>query len=92
MDKCIRIWDIEQNEILIELEHGSYKPITAMKIHPVYSDILITCDMDNNIKVWKWKLSKLMKQFKKIHGRVIYQIDAGLINSIKLIKSTRSKV
>lgn len=79
MDKCVRIWDIEQNEMIAEVEHGSYKPITALIIHPVYTDILITCDMDSNIKVWKWRQMKLMKQFKKIHGRVIYQICPGNI-------------
>lgn len=77
LDRLIRIWDVEKNEQIAQLDHGSYKPITALSIHADYHDLLMSCDMDNTIKVWKWRTGKLMKVFKKMHGRIIYQIASG---------------
>ncbi len=74
-DRCISIWDIQSGTLLKRLDNGSNKSIVLLLFHPQYPNLLLSADMDFDVKVWDWESGDLLGHWKKHHTRIIYKMD-----------------
>ena len=73
-DKGISIWDIRNNNLITHLNNNTVKPVISVLFHPTYQELLLTADMEFDVKLWNWKENKPVRWWKKHHTRIIYQL------------------
>jgi hypothetical protein len=73
-EKELAVWDVRENCILATLENSTVKPVVIVHFHPSFPELALSADMENDIKLWNWKESTLVRWWKKHHSRIIYQL------------------
>ncbi|KAJ3254020.1 protein with putative role during mitosis [Boothiomyces macroporosus] len=73
-DKTIIIWDVGENTILNTLQNNTVKPIVCLNFHPSFDELLVSADMEFDVKLWNWKEGNVIRWWKKHHTRIINQI------------------
>ncbi|KAJ3320768.1 protein with putative role during mitosis [Boothiomyces sp. JEL0866] len=73
-DKTIIIWDVGENTILNTLQNNTVKPIVCLNFHPSFDELLVSADMEFDVKLWNWKEENVIRWWKKHHTRIINQI------------------
>jgi WD40 repeat protein len=73
-DRCISLWDAKTGNLLKRLDNGTSKCIVALLFHPMHESLLLSADMEFDVKLWDWKTGELLKVWKKHHTRIIYRI------------------
>ncbi|KAJ3382740.1 hypothetical protein HDU92_004615 [Lobulomyces angularis] len=75
-DKKISIWNCREGKLLRQLDNLNFKPIIILnfiKNKKNDSNFLVSIDMEFDLKIFDWKNNEILKVFKKIHTRIIYQ-------------------
>lgn len=72
-DRRITIWNIKTGYLVQRLENNTHKPIVCLQFHPTKVGLLLSCDMEHDVKLWDWKLGEQVRSWKKMHTRIIYQ-------------------
>jgi WD40 repeat protein len=73
--KMICIWDIRKDELISQLDNSTIKPVTCLKFHPSFPNLLLSADISCDIKLWNWNEGKVIRWWKKHHSRIIFQIE-----------------
>lgn len=73
-DKHISIWDAAKNEILSRLDNVTSKPVVFLLFHPSFPELLLSADMEFDVKLWNWREGTLVRWWKKHHTRIIYKL------------------
>eukprot|EP00842_Homolaphlyctis_polyrhiza_P003126 jgi/Hompol1/3814/HPOL_006755-RA len=55
LDKGISIWDVRSGTLLTHLDNGTVKPIVALLFHPSFPELLVSADMEFDVKLWNWR-------------------------------------
>jgi WD40 repeat protein len=74
-DKKISLWDLNNSSIITQLNNKTSKTVLTLSFHPVWEDILLSSDMEFDVKLWNWKTGKLLKIWKKHHTRIIHKTE-----------------
>ncbi|KAJ3276020.1 hypothetical protein HDV01_006190 [Terramyces sp. JEL0728] len=73
-DKNIIVWDVGKNTILNTLQNNTVKPIVCLNFHPSFDELMVSADMEFDVKLWNWKEGNVVRWWKKHHTRIINQI------------------
>ncbi|KAJ3326102.1 hypothetical protein HDU76_013013 [Blyttiomyces sp. JEL0837] len=73
-DKKISLWDVRSGNLLGQIDNGTHKPIVSITFHPEKPNLLLTADMEFDVKLWDWETGALVRCWKKHHTRVIWKI------------------
>ncbi|KAJ3185873.1 protein with putative role during mitosis [Irineochytrium annulatum] len=72
-DRRIWLWDVRTGKLIRHLDNGTHKPVTSLCFHPVYRNLLLSADMEFDVKLWDWQKGELVRGWKKHHTRVIWK-------------------
>ncbi|KAJ1547492.1 hypothetical protein HK096_002665 [Nowakowskiella sp. JEL0078] len=82
-DRKISIWDVRNGLLLCQLDNITHKAVVNLIFHPLYPGLLLSSDMEFDVKLWNWKaglahvspdeVQPLLKCWKKHHSRIIYK-------------------
>lgn len=56
-----------------QLDNGTHKPVLTLNFHPRETDLLLSSDMEFDIKLWDWRQETMLRSWKKVHTRIIYK-------------------
>ncbi|KAI8928443.1 hypothetical protein BC831DRAFT_448698 [Entophlyctis helioformis] len=93
LDKGISIWDVRKGSLVTHLDNGTIKPIVALLFHPSYPELLLSADMDFDVKLWNWREGRVVRWWRKHHSRIINRMawlpddDTRLIHANEPITS-----
>ncbi|KAJ3299443.1 hypothetical protein HK104_008949 [Borealophlyctis nickersoniae] len=73
-DKRISIWDVRSGSLVTQLDNGTSKAILALAFHPTRSELLLSADMEFDVKLWDWRRGKLVRCWKKHHTRIVNKV------------------
>ncbi|KAJ3247744.1 Nucleoporin Nup43 [Chytriomyces hyalinus] len=73
-DRKISIWDVKKGNLITQLDNGTHKPVLALTFHPDEPHLLLTADMEFNVKLWNWTTGEIIRTWKKHHSRVIWKV------------------
>ncbi|ORX52099.1 WD40 repeat-like protein [Piromyces finnis] len=76
-DRKISLWDLNSSSLITQLDNKTSKTVLTLTFHPVWEEVLLSSDMEFDVKLWNWKTGKLLKVWKKHHTRIIHK--AGFI-------------
>ncbi|ORX77693.1 WD40 repeat-like protein [Anaeromyces robustus] len=74
-DRKISLWDLNTSSLITQLDNKTSKTVLTLSFHPVWEDILLSSDMEFDVKLWNWKTGKLLRIWKKHHTRIIHKTD-----------------
>ncbi|KAJ8324568.1 hypothetical protein O5D80_006813 [Batrachochytrium dendrobatidis] len=74
-DKGITLWEMRSGSLLSHLDNGTVKPVTSLLFHPGFPELLLSADMEFDVKLWNWKEGKIIRWWRKHHSRIINQIS-----------------
>ncbi|KAI8815944.1 uncharacterized protein EV422DRAFT_336670 [Fimicolochytrium jonesii] len=74
-DKRISIWDARTGSLLTQLENGTSKPVTCLVFHPESPYLLLSADMEFDVKLWDWRTGTVLRTWKKLHTRIIFRVS-----------------
>ncbi|KAM7506065.1 hypothetical protein LguiB_004969 [Lonicera macranthoides] len=76
-DRTLQLWDSSRptNSILRLLGHS--EAVVSLDFHPRRSDILCSCDINNEIRLWNIKQSACTRVFKGANRQVRFQPRGG---------------
>ncbi|KAJ3111501.1 protein with putative role during mitosis [Phlyctochytrium bullatum] len=73
-DRKISIWDARSGSLESQLDNGTQKPVTGLAFHPTRKNLLISTDMEFDVKLWDWQTGELLRCWKKLHRRIIWRV------------------
>lgn len=73
-DRTISLWDLKENLLIVTLSNNTHKPIVGLCFHPTFPELLMSADMEFDVKLWNWKEGNQVRWWKKHHSRIIHQI------------------
>ncbi|KAI9101184.1 WD40-repeat-containing domain protein [Phlyctochytrium arcticum] len=73
-DKKISIWDVRSGKLLIQLDNGTSKPVTSLVFHPDNPYLLVSSDMEFDVKLWDWRTGVCVRLWRKFHSRIIFKV------------------
>lgn len=74
-DRKISLWDLNNSSLITQLDNKTSKTVLTLSFHPVWEEILLSSDMEFDVKLWNWRTGKLLKVWKKHHTRIIHKTD-----------------
>ncbi|KAJ3129145.1 hypothetical protein HK098_002386 [Nowakowskiella sp. JEL0407] len=88
-NRKISIWNVKSGHLLCQLENTSPKPIVSLQFHPTNHELIMSSDMEFDVKLWNWKsamvsksakdqvsdveVNPLLRHWRKLHSRIIYK-------------------
>ena len=57
----------------MQLDNGTHKPVVSLTFHPTRPHLLMSADMEFDVKLWDWESGSLVRSWKKRHTRVIWK-------------------
>ncbi|KAJ3012046.1 hypothetical protein HKX48_006515 [Thoreauomyces humboldtii] len=72
-DRRISLWDVRRGTLLAHLDNATSKPITCLAFHPDDPRLLLSADMEFDVKLWEWRSGTLLRSWKKMHTRIIFR-------------------
>lgn len=73
-DKKISLWDVRSGNLIHHLSNTTTnKPILTVSFHPKQKNLLLTSDMEYDIKIWDWQSGVVLTSWKKAHSRIIHK-------------------
>lgn len=74
-DRHIRLYNLKTTQLMAQLDNKTGKPVTTLRFHPIQSHLLVSADLEFDLKVWDWREGSMMVHWKKHHSRVIHKVD-----------------
>ncbi len=71
-DKRISIWNVRSGALLHQLDNGTHKAVVTLCFHPTEPHLLLSSDMEGDVKLWDWQQGHVVSCWKKRHTRIIY--------------------
>ncbi|KAJ3161381.1 hypothetical protein HDU86_007163 [Geranomyces michiganensis] len=75
-DKRISLWDVRSGTLLAQLDNGTSKPVTCLAFHPDDPGLLLSADMEFDVKLWDWREpggGRVVRLWRKHHTRIIFR-------------------
>ncbi|TPX66090.1 hypothetical protein SpCBS45565_g04738 [Spizellomyces sp. 'palustris'] len=72
-DKKISIWDVRSGTLLTQLDNGTSKPVTCLAFHPDDPSLLVSADMEFDVKLWDWRSGACVRLWRKFHTRIVFK-------------------
>ncbi|KAH9270410.1 hypothetical protein BASA83_007409 [Batrachochytrium salamandrivorans] len=74
--KGISFWEMRSGALISHLDNGTVKHITSLLFHPSFPELLLSADMEFDVKLWNWREGKVVRWWRKHHSRVINRISS----------------
>ncbi|KAJ3164363.1 hypothetical protein HDU88_005461 [Geranomyces variabilis] len=75
-DKRISLWDVRSGTLLAQLDNGTSKPVTCLAFHPDDPGLLLSADMEFDVKLWDWREpggGRVVRLWRKHHTRIVFR-------------------
>ncbi|KAL2918528.1 hypothetical protein HK105_201929 [Polyrhizophydium stewartii] len=73
-DKGISLWEMRSGSLLSHLDNGTIKQVVAILFHPSFPELLLTADMEFDVKLWNWREGRVVRWWRKHHTRIIFRL------------------
>ncbi|KAJ3037145.1 hypothetical protein HDV00_002027 [Rhizophlyctis rosea] len=73
-DKRISIFDVRSGTLLTQLDNGTSKAILQLAFHPTRPELLLSADMEFDVKLWDWRKGVLVRVWRKHHTRIVNRV------------------
>ncbi|KAJ3170112.1 hypothetical protein HDU87_008829 [Geranomyces variabilis] len=76
-DKRISLWDVRSGTLLTQLDNGTSKPVTCLAFHPDDPGLLLSADMEFDVKIWDWREpggGHVVRLWRKHHTRIVFRV------------------
>ncbi|KAJ3415221.1 hypothetical protein HDV05_005361 [Chytridiales sp. JEL 0842] len=73
-DRMISLWDVRNGRLITQLDNGTHKPVLRLTFHPTKPNLLMTADMEFDVKLWDWEEGVVVRTWKKMHTRIIWKM------------------
>ncbi|KAI9209872.1 uncharacterized protein BJ171DRAFT_609331 [Polychytrium aggregatum] len=74
-DRRITIWNLTQQRLETQLDNLASKQIVALAFHPTECSLLLSADLEFDIKLWDWRRRTCLLHWRKMHTRIINKIS-----------------
>ncbi|KAG2308878.1 hypothetical protein Bca52824_028626 [Brassica carinata] len=95
-DKTIKIWDASDPGYFLRTISGHAAPVMSLDFHPQKTEILCSCDGNNDIRFWNINASNYIPQgastqvrFQPISGKLLAAASDSTVSIVDVVKDIR---